>query len=130
MTITQILVVAIGGLAVLLSAQLLRTTVTQRRQAADSEFAFRQVGTFGSRGSSGAHAMSLPSTGSSGRTLLIMFLLVATGATGLVGKLAWDETHPDIRSAYGRAYERCVQQGVSRWNVDDVERCIYRGPGS
>ena len=130
MTITQILVVAIGGLAVLLSAQLLRTTVTQRRQPAASEFGFRQVGTFGSRGSSGAQAMPLPSTGSPGRAVLFIFLLTATGATGLVGKLAWDETHPDIRSAYGRAYERCVQQGESRWKVEEVHRCIYRGPAS
>ena len=130
MTGTQMLVVLIGGLSVLLSAQLLRATVTQRRSSREAEFAFRQVGTSGSRGSSGGHAMPLPSSGSPGRVVLVAVLLVATVATALVGKLAWDETHPDIRSAYGRAYERCVQQGVSRWHVEDVERCIYRGPVS
>ena len=130
MTTTQMLLVAIGGLAVLLSAQLLRSTVAQRRQARDSDVVFRQVGTFASRGFPGAHAMPLPSTGSSGGVIVAAFLVVAACGTGLAGKLAWDETHPDIRSAYGRGYERCVQEGVSRWKVEEIHRCIYRGPAS
>ena len=129
MTTTQMVLVAIGGLAVLLSAQLLRSTVPQRRQARDSDVVFRQVGTFGSRGSSGAHA-TLPATGSPGGVIVAAFLMVAACGTGLAGKLSRDETHPDIRSAYGRGYERCIQKGVSRWKVEEIHRCIYRGPAS
>ena len=48
MTITQILTLTIGCLALLLSSELIRSTLKQRRSATvDTTPAFRQVGTFG-----------------------------------------------------------------------------------
>ncbi len=73
--------------------------------------------------------MPLPSTGSAGKAVLARLALFAFGAAGTMIKFAWDEAHPDIRSAYSRAYQGCVREdGISRWNVKEVQRCIYRLP--
>ena len=131
MTITQILTLTIGCLALLLSSELIRSTLKQRRSATvDTTPAFRQVGTFGGFGSLSHGASPLPSTGSSGRGVLAFFILLTLAGMGGAVKFAWDETHPDLRSAYGRAYERCVSENkISRWNVEEVERCIDTGRG-
>ena len=129
MTIIQILVLVIGFLALLLSSELLRATIKQRRRSMlEPAPSFRQVGTFGGLGHFSAHAASLPSSGSPGRALLTIFALVTFVATGAAVKYAWDETHPDLRSAYGRAYERCVaERKINRWKVEEVDRCIHSG---
>jgi hypothetical protein len=128
-TIIQILVLVIGFLALLLSSELLRSTIKQRRRAvSESSPSFRQVGTFGQLSHFAAAAAPLPSSGSSGRAALSIFVLATFLGTGAAVKYAWDETHPDLRSAYGRAYERCVAEGrISRWRVEEVERCIHSG---
>jgi hypothetical protein len=128
-TIIQILVLVIGFLALLLSSELLRSTVKQRRRAMlETAPNFRQVGTFGGLGHFSADAASPPSNGSAGRAVLSIIVLATFLATGAAVKYAWDETHPDLRSAYGRAYERCVaERKISRWNVEEVERCIHSG---
>jgi hypothetical protein len=128
-TITQILVLVIGVLALLVSSELLRSILKQRRRTAlEPAPSFRPVGTFGSLNHFGASAAPLPSGGSSGRTFLSIFVLAAFLGTGAAVKYAWDETHPDLRSSYGRAYERCVaERNLSRWNVEEVERCIHSG---
>jgi hypothetical protein len=128
-TITQMLALAIGALTLLLSSELIYSVVKHRRQPAkDMAPTFRQVGTFGVMCNMGNHADSLPSSGSSGRSFLAFFIIATFLGTGGAVKFAWDETHPDLRSAYGRAYERCVAEDkISRWNVEQVERCIYRG---
>jgi hypothetical protein len=127
-TIIQVLVLVIGFLALLLSSELLRSTIKQRRRAvSEPSPSFRQVGTFGGLGHFAA-AAPLPSGGSSGRPALSIFVLATFLGTGAAVKYAWDETHPDLRSAYGRAYERCVAEGsISRWKVEEVERCIHSG---
>ena len=129
MTITQILVLAVGGLGLLLSSELVRSSFKQRRRAAaDMAPNFRQVGTFGGLGHFSHAAGPLPSAGSSGRGLLTLLVIVSFLGMGTVVKFAWDQTHPDLRSAYGRAYERCVTENkVNRWNVEEVERCIHSG---
>jgi hypothetical protein len=128
-TIIQILVLVIGFLALLLSSELLRSTIKQRRRSLlEAAPSFRQVGTFGGLGHFSADAASPPSNGSSGRALLGIFVLATFVGTGAGVKYAWDETHPDLRSAYGRAYERCVvERNISRWKVEEVERCIHSG---
>ncbi len=131
MTVTQILVLVIGGLALLLSAELVRSVARQRRHpSADLTPAFRQVGTFGKLQTFRSDTGPTPSSGSSGKGLLAVLMLATFLATGTAIKLAWDETHPDLRSAYGRAYERCVaDRKISRWKVEEVERCIDSGRG-
>jgi hypothetical protein len=128
MTLTQILVLAIGSLSLLISAELLRSMARQRgRAAVDAGTGFRQVGTFGGFAGSGSDVTPLPSTGSPGHALLMLFTLALLIGTGVVVKFAWNEANPDIRSAYGRAYEHCVrEENISRWNVADVQRCIGR----
>ena len=131
MTILQILAISIAALALLLSSELVRSSFKQRKRGEGNMApTFRQVGTFGSLGHFSNDATPLPSTGSSGRAVLTMLIVAAFLGTGAAIKFAWDETHPDLRSAYGRAYERCVsEKKVSRWNVEEVERCIYSGRG-
>jgi LPXTG-motif cell wall-anchored protein len=128
MTLTQILVLSVGSLSLLISAELLRSMARQRGHTdAEASAHFRQVGTFGALGGSSTQVASLPSTGSSGNALLTLFALAMLIGTGVVVKFAWSEAHPDIRSAYGRAYERCVQEEkISRWNVAEVQRCVGR----
>lgn len=130
MTLIQILLLAIACLALLLSAQLIRAVAAQRRATAvEVEPSFRQVGTFGSLRYFNPEVMPLPSTGSAGKGVFVLLALFAFAAMGIMTKFTWDESHPDIRSAYGRAYEHCVQkEGISRWNVKEVQRCIYRLP--
>ena len=131
MTILQILAISIAALALLLSSELVRSSFKQRKRAeGDMAPTFRQVGTFGGLGHFNQDAAPLPSTGSSGKAVLTMLIVAAFLGTGAAIKFAWDETHPDLRSAYGRAYERCVsEKKVSRWKVEEVERCIYSGRG-
>jgi hypothetical protein len=128
-TITQILVSAVGGLGLLLSSELVRSSLKQRRRAAaDMAPSFRQVGTFGGLGQFSGAASPLASTGSSGRGFFTVLLIVTFLGMGTVAKFAWDQTHPDLRSAYGRAYERCVTENkINRWKVEEVERCIHSG---
>ena len=89
-----------------------------------------RVGTFGVLTHVSPQTSPLPSTGSAGRSLIVIFGLALFLATGIAVKIAWDKTHPDIRSAYGRAYERCLRQGVSRWNVQSVDLCVEKGRSS
>jgi hypothetical protein len=128
MTLTQFLVLAVGSLSLLISAELLRSMARHRgRSAVDATAGFRQVGTFGGFAGSGHDVTPPPSTGSPGHALLMLFTLAMLIGTGVVVKFAWNEANPDIRSAYGRAYERCVrEEKISRWNVADVQRCIGR----
>lgn len=131
MTVTQILVLIIGGLALLLSAELVRSVARQRRHPSiDLTPAFRQVGAFGNLQNFRSDAGPTPSSGSSGKGPLAVLIFATFLATGTTVKFAWDETHPDVRSAYGRAYERCVaERKISRWKVEEVERCIDSGRG-
>lgn len=127
MTITQLLLLSIAGLSVMLSADMLRASITHRRNAQDDlQPLWRQVGTFGRwHGSTASHERAPYSQGSiKGILILVLFVIGA-----VVFKVAWDETHPTVRSAYGRAYERCVaDQHISRWQVDEVRRCIAEHP--
>src|SRR3954453_19403772 len=116
MSITQIVGLAVGILALLLSSELVRSMAARHKRPLQVDAGFRRVGTFGVLTHVSPQTSPLPSTGSAGRSLIVIFGLALFLATGIVVKIAWDRTHPDIRSAYGRAYERCVGQGVSRWN--------------
>ena len=127
MTITQLLGLIIGLVTLLLSSELVRSVAArQRRPEVNIDIAFRRVGTYGGLANIGAQTAPLPSSGSCGRSLLVIFVLALFLATGIAVKIGWDKTHPDIRSAYGRAYERCVEQGVSRWNVQEVDGCVFK----
>lgn len=87
----------------MLSAQLIRAAAAQRRTASlEIEPGFRQVGTFGGLHGFDREAMPLPSTGSAGKAVLARLALFAFGAAGTMIKFAWDEAHPDIRSAYSQ----------------------------
>jgi hypothetical protein len=132
MTITQILGLAIGILALLLSSELVRSMAArQRRPEVNIEVGFRRVGTFGSLTHFGPETAPVPCIGSSVRALVVILVLAVFLATGITVKVAWDKTHPDIRSAHGRAYEACVRdKGVSRWNVQEVNRCVDKGRSS
>jgi len=131
MTITQILGLAIGLLALLLSSELVRSMAAQaKRPEININVAFRRVGTFDGLANISPQTSPLPSSGSSGRSLIVIFVLALFFVTGIAVKITWDKTHPDIRSAYGRAYEHCVEEGVSRWNVQEVDRCVLRGRSS
>ena len=129
MTIIQILGLAIGLLTLLVSAELLRSAAArQRRPEVDATVGFRKVGTFGSLHQFGPNTLPIPSSGSATRSIFVVLTVMLFIGTGVVVHLAWEETHPDIRSAYGRAYERCVNEdGISRWQVQEVERCINTG---
>src|SRR5437867_9340676 len=110
MTITQIFGVAIGFVALLLSSGLVRSIAArQKRPELNINVGFRWVGTFGTLAHVGPQTLPLPSTGSSVRAMVVVFVVALFFATAVTVKIAWDETHPDIRSAYGRAYERCVR---------------------
>src|SRR5262245_41967236 len=116
MTITQVLLLGIAGLSVLLSADLLRSALLERgKRSLELEPGWRQVGTYGRwYGSDANHAPGPRFRGSP--KLVVIFVLFCVG--GAVFKIAWDETHPTVRSAYGRAYERCVaEEHISRWQV-------------
>jgi hypothetical protein len=92
---------------------------------------FRRVGTFGSLTHFSPETATVPCTGSSVRALVVILVLAVFLATGITVKVAWDKTHPGIRSAYGRAYEDCVRdEGVNRWNVQEVNRCVDKGRSS
>ena len=132
MTITQILGLAIGILALLLSSELVRSMAArQKRREVNIEVGFRRVGTFGSLTHFSPETAPVPCTGSTGRALVVILVLAVFLATGITVKVAWDKTHPNIRSAYGRAYEDCVRdEGVNRWNVQEVNRCVDKGRSS
>ena len=131
MSITQILGLVIGLLTLLLSSELVRSgAARQKRPELNIDVGFRRVGTFGGLANVSAQTSPIASTGSSGRPLVVLFALALFFATGIAVKITWDKTHPDIRSSYGRAYERCVEEGVSRWNVQEVDRCVDRGRSS
>ena len=34
------------------------------------------------------------------------------------------DAHPDPGTRYGRAFENCVEDGVSRWSRDDMRLCM------
>jgi hypothetical protein len=127
MTITQLLLLGTGALTIVLAAMLLHSAAVQRRRrVVEVGPAFREVGTFGSLRDFGTDVM-LPPNRDTPRSAFIL-TLVAAGliGSGVVVKHVWDETHPDIRSAYGRAYERCVAKDkVSRWDIEKVRRCVY-----
>ncbi len=130
MTVTQMLFLVIGSLALLLSVNLIRTSVARRRRPViDIQPGFRQVGTFGSPRCVDREVVPLPNTGSSASAVLVLLAFFALVGGGTVVKFAWDQSHPDIRSGYGRAYEHCVrEEGVSRWDVKEVQRCIQKRP--
>jgi hypothetical protein len=131
MTIAQIIGVAIGFVALLLASEVVRSIVArQKRPEVNINVGFRRVGTFGSLAHVRPQTLPLPCTGSSGRALVVIFVVALFLATAVTVKIAWDKTHPDIRSAYGRAYELCVQEGVRRWDVQEVDRCVEKGRSS
>lgn len=54
---------------------------------------------------------------------VVTVLLLCIGSAVLAA--AWGETHPDRRTAYGRAYEECVsERQLNRWLVDQVRKCV------
>jgi hypothetical protein len=121
--------VAIGLMALLLASGVVRSIVARQKRP-EVNVGFRRVGTLGSLAHVGPQTLPLPSTGSPGRALIVIFVVALFLATAVTVKIAWDKTHPDIRSAYGRAYELCVQEGVSRWDVQEVDRCVEKGRSS
>lgn len=128
MTLAEVLILGAGGLALLLSAELVRSARRQRRvPQVEPAPSFRQVGTFGFVGTAGADAAPLPSTGRAHHGVAVVVSIGLFLVMAMVVKLGWDQAHPDIRSAYGRAYERCVtEEKISRWHVSEVQRCIGR----
>ncbi len=123
MTVTQILLINIVLLASGIAAHTLKEAVSfRRRSLIDIDPDYRKVGTFGSlRNFSG----DMP--GVSGRRLpfkpLLLVLLLGIG--GAVFTAVWHEANPDIRTPYGRAYERCVaKEQISRWRAEEVRRCV------
>ena len=127
MTIIQALGLVIGLLSLLVSAELARASAAARRRRAETGMAvgFRNVGTFGSSSQFAPETLGIPSTGSAARTILSILLMVLFVGTGITVWFGYKETHPDIRSAYGRAYERCVnEKRISRWKVNEVDRCV------
>lgn len=54
-----------------------------------------------------------------------VFLVLLLGIAGAVFTAVWREANPDIRTPYGRAYERCVaKEQISRWQVEVVRHCV------
>ena len=101
MTITQILGLAIGLLALLLSSELVRSgAARQKRPELNIDVGFRRVGTFGGLANVSPQTSPIASTGSSSRPLVVLFALALFFAIGIAVKITWDKTHPDIRSAY------------------------------
>ena len=122
MSLTQTILIVIAAMSVLLAADLLKTaarTRNGRREEAGSDW--RSVGTFGR---SAGRAMDPHSAQSGPMSLKAAFVLLAMAAAGVSFKFAWDEAHPDIRSRYGRAYERCVsEEHLNRWQISQVRTC-------
>ena len=127
MNSTQLLILGIGGLTILLAAMLVHSAAVQRhRGAIEVDPAFRPVGTFGSLRNFGTDAMLPPNPDTPRSAFIITLCAAAVIASGVVVKHFWDETHPNIRSAYGSAYERCIgKDKIGRWNLERVRRCVY-----
>ena|SRR3712207_1890767 len=131
MTATQLIMLGITVICVLLGADLLRLAVANRRKRqVEVNPGFRRVGTYGSL----KHFDPTPeasfqsdSQGGGYAMLLAGLLLLVFVVGGIVFKMSWDAAHPDIRTRYGRDFERCIaEEGISRWQVAEVEKCIRR----
>ena len=127
MSLIQFLVLAIAVISLILASDLVRASYQSRkRQQVDVAPGWRAVGTFGKFDTPGVDASVSPPGPISIRTILV---LIALAALGICFKFAWDEAHPDIRTRYGRAYERCViQENISRWNFNEAHRCAVSQP--
>ena len=128
MTTTQLIILAIAVLALLLASQMLRSAAIRRgRPDINVDVGFRKVGTFGGLAHFDPKVASPPRGGSITGKIAMIVILPVFVSVGVAVKFAWDKTHPDIRTTYGRHYEQCVSQGISRWNVSEVNRCIHKG---
>ena len=56
-------------------------------------------------------------------TIGFVALLLSSGA---VRSIVARQKRPEV----GRAYELCVQEGVSRWDVQEVDQCVEKGRSS
>jgi hypothetical protein len=127
MSLIQFLVLAIAVVSVILASDLLRASYESRkRQQVDIMPGWRPVGTFGKFETSKLDASVSPPGPISIRTILVLIALLALG---VCFKFAWDEAHPDIRTRYGRAYERCIiEEQISRWKISEVHHCAVNQP--
>ena len=123
MTVTQLLLIAILLLASAIAAHSVKEAIhSHRRQLVDIDARHRQIGTFGSLDKFSTDAAALSGGSFPFKALLLVVLL---GIGGAAFTAVWSEAHPDIRTSYGRAYERCVaKEQLSRWRVDEVRRCV------
>jgi hypothetical protein len=127
MSLIQFLLLAIAGISLVLASDLVRASYQSRkRQQVDVMPGWRGVGTFGKFDTTGIDATVSSSGPISIKTIVV---LIALAALGICFKFAWDEAHPDIRTRYGRAYERCViEEKTSRWKINEVHRCAVSQP--
>src|SRR5688572_6148164 len=131
MTVTQLLMLGITAICLFLGADLLRISVANRRKPqVEVNPIFRRVGTFGSlKNFDPGIEASFQAQGQGHSMIMAGLLLLVLVVGGIVFKMSWDEAHPDIRTRYGRDFERCVaEEGISRWHKAEVEYCIRRLP--
>lgn len=123
MTVTQLLLINVVLLATAIAAHTLKEAVRSRgRPLTDIDPGYRGVGTFGS-----LKNFSGDMTRVSGKQLPFKpaLLVLLLGIGGAVFAAVWHEANPDIRTPYGRAYERCVaKEQISRWRVEEARRCV------
>ena len=127
MSVIQLLVLAIAVISLILASDLVRASYQSRkRRQVDVMPGWRAVGTFGKFDTTSIDASVASSGPISIKTIVV---LLALPALGICFKFAWDEAHPDIRTRYGRAYERCViQENITRWNISEAHRCAVNQP--
>ncbi|MCI0430883.1 MAG: hypothetical protein L0210_10130 [Rhodospirillales bacterium] len=121
MTLTQILLINIVVLTLGIALHMIKQAAKSRNHSMMTvETGFRNVGTFGSLRNFSGDTQPGGSVG-----LKSVFLVLLLGIGGTVFTAVWHEANPDIRTPYGRAFERCVaKEQISRWRVEEVRRCV------